>query len=95
MDTIETNSKPTRVSEEFTARGGQLLDRVREIVAAGNVRRVIVKHDGKITVEFPLTAGVVGTLLAPQLAALGAIAALVTESTIEVVRADEPTSTEL
>jgi len=84
MTTEET--PPASFREEFAVRGGHLLDTVRSLVEAGNVRRVIVKHDGMIVVEFPLTAGVVGTLLAPQVAALGAIAALLTECTIEVVR---------
>lgn len=83
--TTEENP-PASLREEFAVRGGHLLDTVRNLVEAGNVRRVIVKHEGNVVVEFPLTAGVVGTLLAPQVAALGAIAALLTECTIEVVR---------
>ena len=82
----DMNPSTGGMPEEFRVRGGQLLDKVSELVAAGNVRSIIVKHDGKVVVEFPLTVGVIGTLLAPQLAALGAIAALLTESTIEVVR---------
>ncbi len=74
------------VREEFRVRGSQLVEKVNELIAAGNVRRVIVKHDGKTVVEFPLTVGVIGSLLAPQLAALGAIAALLTECSIEIVR---------
>jgi hypothetical protein len=74
------------VTEEFRVRGSRLIDKVNEVVAAGNVRKVIVKHDGKVVVEFPLTVGVIGLLLAPQLAALGAIGALVTECSIEIVR---------
>jgi hypothetical protein len=84
MSDLSTRSSDVR--EEFRVRGGQLLDKVSELVAAGNVRSIIVKHDGKVVVEIPLTVGVIGTLLAPQLAALGAIAALLTESTVEVVR---------
>jgi len=87
MTTEET--PPASIREEVAVRGGHLLDTVRNLVAAGNVRRVIVKHDGSIVVEFPLTAGVVGTLLAPQVAALGAIAALLTECTIEVIRTND------
>lgn len=88
----DTQTRHDRIREHFTVHGGQLVDRVRELVAAGNVRLITIKHDGKVVAEFPLTAGVVGTLLAPQVAALGAIAALVTESTIEIVRTDEPAS---
>jgi hypothetical protein len=83
----------TTVPEEIRVRGGQLVEKVNELIAAGNVRKIIVKHDGHTIVEFPLTIGVIGTLLAPQVAALGAIAALITECTIEVIRKDAPTST--
>lgn len=82
-------TRPGGVREEFRVRGSQLIDTVSELVAEGNVRRVIVKHDGKTVVEFPLTVGVIGSLLAPQLAALGAVAALVTECSIEIVRGGE------
>jgi Domain of unknown function (DUF4342) len=83
----------TTVPDEIRVRGGQLVEKVNELIAAGNVRKIIVKHDGHPVVEFPLTVGVIGTLLAPQVAALGAIAALITECTIEVIRKDIPTST--
>ena len=85
----QTQQRSGGFREEFSVRGGQLLDKVRELVEAGNVRSVIVRHDGNVVAEFPLTVGVVGTLLAPQLAALGAIAALLTDCTIEVTRAGE------
>lgn len=70
--------------------GSRLLDRVRELIHKGNVRRIIIKNeDGHTIVEFPLTVGVIGTLLAPTLAAVGAIAALINSCTIEVVRDQE------
>jgi hypothetical protein len=65
------------------------VDKVHELIERGNVRAVIVKHEGKVIVEIPLTVGVIGTLLAPQLAALGAVAALLTECTIEIVKTAE------
>lgn len=72
-------------SEEFQFSGGMLLTRVKEIIRAGNVRRVIIKNDeGRVLIDIPLTIGVVGTLLAPQLAALGAIAALVLKGSIVI-----------
>lgn len=75
----DTNTR----SEEFQFSGDSLLGKVKEILRAGNVRRLVVKNeDGKVIVDMPLTVGVVGTLLAPQLAALGAIAALVLKGTI-------------
>jgi hypothetical protein len=84
----EISTRPT-VREEIRVRGGQLLDKVHELIERGNVRAVIVKHEGKVIVEIPLTVGVIGTLLAPQLAALGAIAALLTECTVEIVKTEE------
>ena len=72
--------------ESMQVKGGQLIDRIKELIDEGNVRRIIVTHEGREIVEFPLTVGVVGTLLAPQLAAVGALAALLTECTIEVER---------
>jgi len=72
--------------ESFRVSGDELLARVKEIVHEGNVRRVIVKQDGRTVVEFPVTVGVVGAIAAPSLAALGAVAALLTDCTIEVER---------
>jgi hypothetical protein len=80
------------VPEEVRVRGSQLVGKVNELIAAGNVRTITIKHDGHTVVEVPLTIGVIGTLLAPQVAALGAIAALVTECTVEVHRAEPPAS---
>ena len=77
----------TQKTEEFKVSGEDLLKKVKEIIAEGNVRRIIIKNkDGKSLVELPLTIGVVGLALAPLLAAVGAIAALVTECTIVVER---------
>lgn len=79
-------------SEEFQFSGDALLGKVKEILHAGNVRRLIVKNEeGRVIVDMPLTVGVVGTLLAPQLAALGAIAALVLRGTI-VIEKDAPSA---
>lgn len=73
--------------EEFKVNGEELLGKVKQLINEGNVRRIIIKNkEGKQLVEFPLTIGVVGTVLAPVLAAVGAIAALVTECTILVER---------
>jgi len=64
----------------------QLVDAVKKLLHEGNVRRVIIKQDGRSIVEFPLTVGVIGAVLAPVLAAVGAIAAVVTDCTVEVER---------
>jgi hypothetical protein len=74
------------IKESFKVAADQLVDAVRRLVHEGNVRRVIIKQEGRTVVEFPLTIGVVGTVLAPVLAAVGAIAAYMTECTIEVER---------
>jgi len=73
--------------EEFKVSGEELLKKVKELIAEGNIRRIAIKNkEGKTLVELPLTIGVVGAVLAPVLAAVGAIAALVTECTITVER---------
>jgi hypothetical protein len=72
-------------TEEFRVNGEELLGKIKQLIHEGNIRRIIIKDkDGKILIEFPLTFGVVGLVLAPTLAAVGAIAALVTEATIVV-----------
>lgn len=72
--------------EKIKVEGGELLDRVKEIVAAGNARRIVIKQKGRTVAEFPLTIGVVGAVLAPVVAAVGALVALLTECTLEVER---------
>ena len=74
-------------TEEWKIRGEDLLKKINEIIHEGNVRHISIKDKtGKTLVDFPLTVGVVGAALAPVLAAVGAIAALVTECTITVER---------
>jgi hypothetical protein len=73
-------------TESFKVAGNQLLDAVKKIVHEGNVRRVVIKQDTRTVAEFPLTVGVIGAVLAPVLAAVGAIAAYMNECTIEVER---------
>ena len=71
--------------EEFKVSGDALLKTVKEILHQGNIRRVSIKNEqGKVIIDIPLTFGVVGVLIAPQLAAVGAIAALVTSCTIMI-----------
>ncbi|MCP4304870.1 MAG: DUF4342 domain-containing protein [bacterium] len=73
--------------EEFKIKGDELLGRIRELIKEGNVRHLTIQNsDGKTIVEVPLTIGVVGALIAPAAAAIGAIAALVTECTVAVTR---------
>jgi hypothetical protein len=78
-------------TESFKVAGEQLVDAVKRLVHEGNVRRVIIKHEGNTVVEFPLTVGVIGAVLAPVLAAVAAIAAALKECTVEVERVERPT----
>jgi hypothetical protein len=74
--------------ESCKAEGGSAIDKVKDLIHEGNVRRVVVQHDGRTVAEFPLTAGVVGAVLAPVLAAIGVLLALLKDCTIQVERAD-------
>lgn len=79
-------------TEEFAFSGDTLLAKIKEIIREGNIRRVVIKNEeGKVLIDIPLTVGVVGTLLAPQLAAIGAIAALVIRGSILIEK--QPTDT--
>lgn len=76
-----------KTTEEFKINGEQLVGKVKQLVKEGNVRRIIIKNkEDKVLVELPLTIGVVGAIFAPALAAVGAVAALVTECTVVVER---------
>ncbi len=86
----ETTTKEEKTTtEEFKLSGEQLLSKIKELLHEGNVRRIVIKNDtGQTIAEFPLTAGVVGALLLPMWAAIGAIAALAADLTIVVERRD-------
>ena len=73
--------------ESFSVNGEKLLEKVKELIRQGNIRKItIADKSGKELMTFPLTIGVVGTIFAPVLAALGALAALIGECTITVER---------
>ena len=80
-------------TEKFTVSGSQLIDRIKQLVHEGNIRRVRLLHEGRTVLEIPLTIGApaaaIVILAAPVLAALGAFAALVTECTIEVEKIEK------
>ncbi|MEE8592657.1 MAG: DUF4342 domain-containing protein [Candidatus Bipolaricaulota bacterium] len=81
--------KKTR-TEELSISGEDLVSTIKELVHQSNIRRITIQNkDGKTLLEVPLTLGVVGALLLPTLAALGALAAIVTECKIIVERIDE------
>jgi hypothetical protein len=77
-------------TEEFQVKGEEIVSKIKELIHEGDIRRVIIKNEeGRTLIDIPLTIGVVGALVAPQLAALGAIAALVTRGTIVVEKVEE------
>ena len=80
--------------EKFTISGDKLVEKVKQLIREGNIRRVRIIHKEKTVFEIPLTVGApaaaIGILVAPVLAALGAFAALVTECTIEVEKIEKP-----
>ena len=76
-------------TEEFRVNGEELITKIKNLLKEGNIRRIIIKDkEGKVVFEIPLTFGVVGVLIAPQLAAIGAIAALITEATVVVEKVE-------
>jgi hypothetical protein len=86
----EAIMEPDR-GNEFRVKGEEMMRKIKDIVHEGNVRKIIIKDDkGNPYMEIPLTFGVVGAIVAPVLAAIGALAALASNFTLEVVRKDEP-----
>ena len=80
-------TKPDCTQEQFKIYGHELLKKVKELIKEGNIRRIIIKDErGKILMEIPVTFAVVGAFFAPVLAAVGALAALVSKCTLEVER---------
>ena len=80
-------------SEKFTVSGSQLVDKIKQLIHEGNIRKVRVIHEGRTLLEIPLSIGApaaaIGIVAVPVLAALGAFAALVTECTIEVEKVEK------
>jgi hypothetical protein len=70
--------------ESFKAEGSQFADTLKKTIHEGNVRRVVVQQGGHTVAEFPLTAGLIGVLVAPVLAAIGVLAAMIEDCTIKV-----------
>ncbi len=85
----ENKENKTR-QEEFSINGGEVVDKIKELIHQGNIRRIILKNaDGGTLIEIPLTLGLIGAALMPVLAAVGAIAALVIKMTIVVEKVDK------
>ena len=78
------------VWETIRLQGSELLEKVKQIIHEGNARRIVIKQEDRVVAEFPLTAGVVVTLLAPVLAAIGALVALLKDCSIDVERSVPP-----
>jgi Domain of unknown function (DUF4342) len=74
--------------ETFKAESGNAFQRLKQLIHEGNVRRVRIRQGSRIVAEFPLTAGVVGAVIAPTLAAIGALVALIKDCSIDVERAE-------
>ncbi len=81
------------IKEKFTVSGSQVVEKVKQLVHEGNIRKVRLLHEGRTVLEIPLSIGApaaaIGIIAAPLLAAIGAFAALVTECTIEVEKTEE------
>jgi hypothetical protein len=85
--TKQTKQKKESKKEQFKVRGEDILKKVKELIKEGNVRRIVIKNSKDIVLmEIPITFAVIGAVFAPMLAALGALAALVSNATIEVER---------
>ena len=80
-------------TEEFHVDGDDLMAKIKELLREGNIRRIIIRDDeGRTLIDLPLSVGVVGVLVAPQLAALGALAAIISHGTIVVERIEDTVS---
>ena len=90
-----TQTEPKTIREELRVTGETLLASVKKLIHEGNIRRITVKQGEHPIVELPLTVGVIGVVLAPMLAAIGAMSALLADCTIEVERVEPPLETEL
>jgi len=83
----QTKNEGTSNSEQFKIYGDELLGKVKELIKEGNIQRIIIKNEkGKVMMEIPVTFAAVGVLVAPLLGAIGALAALMTKCTLEVIR---------
>jgi len=75
--------------EEFKVSGSELVDKIKQLLHEGNIRRIVIRQDGNTVIELPLTVAAVGVVLVPVLAAVGAFAALATNCSIIVERIQE------
>jgi uncharacterized protein DUF4342 len=90
--TDPNTAKVIDIIEELQVVGEQLLSKVKELAHEGNVRRIRIKHDGRVVLEVPLAIGLVGVILYPTLAAISTLGALIAQCSIEVVRTERPST---
>ncbi len=91
--TEQESSEENIRREEMHVAGTELVDKVKELLHQGNIRRIVIKHEGDTVMELPLTLAAVGVVVAPVMAAVGAFAALATNCSIVVERIiEEPPS---
>jgi len=76
------------VVEEFQVSGRELVRKVEELIHEGNIRRIVIRQSGRVLLDIPLAVALVGAVLAPVLAAVGAVAAVVTNCTVSVERVE-------
>jgi len=81
-----TAQKQGKWTETVTVAGGEVLDRIKELIKQGNVTKIRIKKDNNTILDIPVTAGAIGTILAPQLAAIGAVVAVISKATLEIER---------
>ncbi|MDD5038038.1 MAG: DUF4342 domain-containing protein [Dehalococcoidales bacterium] len=90
----EAGEREMTTTEKFTVAGNELIDKIKQLIHEGNIRRVRLLYEGRVVLELPLSIGApaaaIAILHAPVLAALGAFAALVTQCTIEVEKVEKP-----
>jgi DNA-binding Lrp family transcriptional regulator len=83
------SEQPDSRYEELKVSGSELVEKVKDLIHQGNIRRIVIKQDGQTVMELPLTVAAVGVVIAPVLAAVGAFAALVTNCSIVVERVED------
>ncbi len=87
---MTTGTQDRTRTEEFKIEGGKVLDKIKELIHQGNIRRIILKNEeGKTLIEIPLTLGLVGAALLPVFAAVGALAAVATRMVIAVEKVED------
>ncbi len=84
------NAPEVEKREQFKLQGEQLAGKVKELLHEGNVRRLILKHEGHTILEIPVTLGIAAIVLAPVIAAVGVIGVMIADCTLEVVRLETP-----